>query len=102
MLKYFILSITSNFAETLLEFWKDLTSILDKHPKLLFLFDHQISVVEWYFVSIGENPINLLVYFLDINMKTSSTSRIRFKEIFNKNSNFTVLQKQWNELSKMF
>ena len=98
----FILSITSNFAETLLEFWKDLTSILDKHPKLLFLFDYQISGVEWSFVSTGENPINLLVYLLDINMKTSSTSRIRFKEIINTNSNFTLLQKEWNELSKMF
>ena len=97
-----MLSITSNFAETLLEFWKDLTSILDKNPKHLFLFDYQISAVEWYFVSTGENPINLLVYLLDINMKTSSTSRIRFKEIINTNSNFTVLQTQWNELSKMF
>ena len=99
------LSIASNFSETLLEFWGDLKVILNKHPKLLLLFDNEVSGVEWSIVrneAIVENATNLLVYFLDIHMKNYPTSRNRFNKILNTNTTFTVLQKQWNELSKMY
>ena len=98
------LSIASNFSETLLKFWGDLKVILNKHPKLLLLFDNEVSGVEWSIVrneAIVENATNLLVYFLDIHMKNYPTSRNRFNKILNTNTTFTVLQKQWNELSKM-
>ena len=88
-----------------MEFWKDLTLILNTHPKLLLLFDYAVSDVEWNFVrdeAIVENETNMLVYFLDIKVRKYSKSRTQFNEVLNTDSSFTVLQKQWKELSKMF
>ena len=104
ILKYFIYCF--NFAETLVEFWRDFKIILNTHPECIIRCNLDgLSWVERRFVwneAIVENATNMYVYLLYLHMKQSSSERTQFKEILNNSGCLTVLQKQWNELSKMF
>ena len=104
ILRYFIYCF--NFAETLVEFWRDFKLILNTHPEWI-LSDNLdgLSWVEQRFVwneAIVENATNMYVYLLYLHMKQSSSERTQFNKILNSSGCLTVLQKQWNELSKMF